>query len=93
MDKKSLRQIAVSSAAYSLSSIIGPLLLFGVPAYFLDRLLGTKPVIMLSAVFIAFITSNILLFKKVVKINQMVSSYIPAEDEDKKDLDVSAKNS
>jgi F0F1-type ATP synthase assembly protein I len=92
MDKKSLRQIIVSSAAYSLSSIIGPLLLFGVPAYFLDRFLDTKPIIMLAAVFIAFITSNILLFKKVIKINQMVSSYIPVEDEDKKDLDTSAKN-
>jgi len=92
MDKKSLRQIIVSSAAYSLSSIIGPLLLFGVPAYFLDKFLGTKPVILLAAVFIAFITSNILLFKKVVKINQMVSSYIPVEDKHIEDVDTSTKN-
>jgi len=80
MDKKSMKQIIISSAAYSLSSIFGPLLFIGVPAYFLDRYLGTKPMILLVAVFIAFITSNILLFRKVKIINQMISSYIPVED-------------
>jgi F0F1-type ATP synthase assembly protein I len=85
MDKNSLRQLIISSATYSLSSILGPLLLLGVPAYFLDKFLGTKPIILLISVFIAFITSNILLFKKLAKINQMISSYIPAKQDDGQD--------
>lgn len=91
MDKRSIRQIIISSAAYSLSSIIGPLLFLGVPAYFLDNFLGTKPVILLISVFCAFIITNVLLFKKVVKINQMIAeNFPPAKPESKEDL--SAKN-
>ncbi len=89
MDKKDLRQIIFSSAAYSLSSILGPLLILGVPAYFLDTFLGTKPVIMLVAVFIAFIMTNILLFKKVKKISYLIESSFPPKDlKDKEGQDV-----
>lgn len=77
MDKQSLRQLIVSSAAYSLSSILGPLLILGVPAYFLDQYFGTKPMIMLSAVFVSFVISNILLYKKVTKINRMIAEQYP----------------
>ncbi|MBN2884636.1 hypothetical protein JXE04_01800 [Patescibacteria group bacterium] len=92
MDKKSIKQIVISSAAYSLSSIFGPLLFIGVPAYFLDRYLGTNPMILLVAVFIAFIISNILLFRKVKIINQMISSYIPVNDKKEENFDLSENN-
>lgn len=93
-----MRQFYISSAAYSLSSIIGPLLMFGVPAYFLDQYLGTNPLLLLVAVGISFVVTNVLLFRKVKKINQMISSYIPKDDDDKnedgteKDSDLSVKN-
>lgn len=77
MEKRDLRQIAVSAAAYSLSSILGPLLVLGVPAYFIDTWLGTRPVIMLVAVFIAFITTNILLYKKISQINHLIATKFP----------------
>lgn len=77
MDKHSLRQLIVSSAAYSLSSIVGPLLLLGVPAYFIDKYLETSPLLILIAVFIAFIITNVLLFKKVAKINRMMAENFP----------------
>jgi len=77
MDKQSMRQLIVSSAAYSLSSILGPLLMLGVPAYFLDQYFGTKPMIMLAAVGVSFIISNILLYKKVTKINRMIAEQYP----------------
>jgi F0F1-type ATP synthase assembly protein I len=73
MDKQSMKDLILSSAAYSLSSILGPLLLFGVPAYFLDKYFNTKPLLTLVAVFIAFLVTNVLLFKKVTKINQMIA--------------------
>lgn len=68
-----MRDLILSSATYSLSSIIGPLLLFGVPAYFLDQYFNTKPLLILIAVFVAFLVTNVLLFKKVNKINQMIA--------------------
>lgn len=80
MDKNSMRDLLLSSAAYSLSSILGPLLLFGIPGYFLDKYFGTKPVILLVTVFIAFIVSNFLLYKKVRKINGMIAKQYPSED-------------
>lgn len=90
MDKQSIKDLVLSSAAYSLSSILGPLLFFGVPAYFLDKYFGTKPAIMLSAIFIAFIVTNILLFKKVQKINSMIAEQYPNQElkkeEEKKHL-------
>jgi len=77
MEKHSLRQLILSSAAYSLSSIIAPLLLFGVPAYFIDNYLKTSPLVTLIAVFLAFIVTNVLLFKKVAKINRMMAENFP----------------
>jgi F0F1-type ATP synthase assembly protein I len=84
MDKKDLRQIIFSSAAYSLSSILGPLLILGVPAYFLDTFLGTRPIIMLVSVFIAFIMTNILLFKKVQKISHLIETSFPPKKSENK---------
>lgn len=78
MDKQSVKDLILSSATYSLSSIFGPLLLFGVPAYFLDQYLNTNPLLILIAVFIAFIVTNVLLFKKVTKINQMIVKEVSA---------------
>lgn len=80
MDGKSTKELLLSSAAYSLSSILAPLLLLGVPAYFLDRYFNTKPIIMLIAVFVAFIITNILLYKKVRKINSIIANSFPPKD-------------
>lgn len=80
MDGKSTKELLLSSAAYSLSSILGPLLLLGVPAYFLDQYLNTKPLILLVAVFVAFVITNILLYKKVRKINSMIANNFPPKD-------------
>lgn len=78
MDSQSLRQIILSSAAYSLSSILGPLLFLGVPAYFIDKSLGTNPLLLLIAVAVSFVITNVLLFKKVTKINRMIAdNFLP----------------
>ncbi len=75
MDKKSVKEIAISSALYSLGSIIGPILLIGVPAYLLDKWLGFYPWLTLLAILLAFVVTNILLFKKIGKINKMMEKY------------------
>lgn len=93
MEKRDLRQIAVSAAAYSLSSILGPLLVLGVPAYFIDTWLGTRPVIMLVAVFIAFITTNILLYKKIAQINHLIATKFPKVEQKTESLNINEKES
>ncbi|MDD2434018.1 MAG: hypothetical protein PHW67_01975 [Bacilli bacterium] len=94
MDKKTIKDLVLSSAAYSLSSILGPLLFFAVPAYFLDKHFGTKPMILLSAIFVAFIITNVLLYKKVQKINLMIETQYPKKDPKQEDekTDESFKN-
>jgi F0F1-type ATP synthase assembly protein I len=75
MDKKAIREIAVASAMYSLGSILGPLLIFGGIGLFLDKIFSTHPWILLGSVLVAFVVTNILLFKKIKKINQMMDKY------------------
>jgi F0F1-type ATP synthase assembly protein I len=75
MDKKNIREIAISSALYSLGAILGPLLLIGGSGYLLDYLFNTKPIILIFSVLIAFIVTNILLFKKIKKINQLMDKF------------------
>lgn len=93
MDKESIKALIFSSATYSLSSILGPLLFFCVPAYFLDKYLGTKPLIILISVFAAFLVTNVLLFKKVTKINRMIAEEVSSaktlssEDSENKSAD------
>lgn len=75
MDKKTVREIVVASAMYSLGSILGPLLVIGGLGLILDRIFGTRPWLLLGSVLVAFIITNVLLFKKIKKINQMMDEY------------------
>ncbi|MDD2354153.1 MAG: hypothetical protein PHH52_01695 [Patescibacteria group bacterium] len=75
MDKKTIREIVVASAMYSLGSILGPLLLIGGTGLLLDKLLGTYPWILLGSILLAFIVTNVLLFKKIKKINRLMDNY------------------
>jgi F0F1-type ATP synthase assembly protein I len=75
MDKKAIREIALASAMYSLGSILGPLLVFGGMGLILDRIFKTHPWSLLISVLVAFIVTNILLFKKIRKINKMMDSF------------------
>jgi F0F1-type ATP synthase assembly protein I len=75
MDKKTIKEIAVSSALYSLGSIFGPLILIGGSGYLLDKLFNTKPWLLMISIAIAFVTTNIMLFKRIKKINTLMDKY------------------
>ncbi len=75
MDKKSIREIIIASSLYSIGSILGPLLIFGGFGLILDRIFDTKPWALLISIFVAFIVTNVLLFKKIKKINGMMDAY------------------
>lgn len=69
------KQLALSFVAYSSASIFGPLLVIGGIGWLLDKWLGTAPIILIISVFLAFITTNILLFKKIKMINKLIDRY------------------
>jgi len=75
MDKKAVKEIILASAMYSLGSIFGPLLVIGGLGLLLDKLFNTSPWILLTSVLVAFIVTNVLLFKKIKKINRMMENY------------------
>ena len=87
MDKKSIREIIIASSMYSITSILGPLLIFGGSGLILDRLFDTKPWALLISILVAFIVTNILLFKKIKKINIMMDAYRLEVLDDKKSED------
>ncbi len=78
-DKKSLKKLAYSYAAYGGASIFGPMIIFGVAGYVLDMLLGTKFMV-LAGVGTAFITTNILIHKKTKKISKIMNEMSKKEE-------------
>lgn len=82
-DKSSVKQLIVSSAWYASSSIIGPLLMFGGMGYFIDTYYDTSPWSSLVGVLIAFVVSNVLLFKKVVTLTKDMDKQAATVDDKK----------
>lgn len=81
-NSSSLKELALSTFYYISGSILGPLLVFLGLGYFLDNVLKTKPKMLIVGFFVAFVVTNILLFKKVVAINKVLDSYKKPEDQD-----------
>lgn len=75
LHNQNAKQLAFSFVAYSSVSIFGPLFIIGGSGLLLDRWLGTGSVILIISVFIAFIVTNILLFKKIKKINKLIDKF------------------
>lgn len=85
VNSKSIRELSLSVFYYISGTIIGPLLLFGGLGYLLDNFFNTSPTLLIVGVFIAFISTNFLLFKKVKHINSLVNKYdVPKDSVDKK---------
>lgn len=78
----SVKELALATFYYISGSILGPLLVFLGLGYLLDNVLKTKPKMFIIGFFVAFVVTNILLFKKVVAINKTFDSYKKPEDQD-----------
>jgi len=57
---------------YITYSVLGPLLVFGGIGYFIDRVLDTR-FFLLFSVFVAYVISNILMFRKLKHINHSIN--------------------
>jgi len=65
-----IKELALSALIYNSVSILGPLLIFVVIGITLDKIFETKPKILLVCVLLAFVSTNILIFKKVKKLTK-----------------------
>ncbi len=74
-DFKSIREMALAVFYYASGSIFGPLLVFGVLGYLLDKFFVTSPTFLIVGVFVAFVTTNILLYRKVARINKLIEAH------------------
>lgn len=67
LKSNSVKQLAMSVGYYTAASIFGPLFLFGGIGFFLDKIFDSKPFILIIGIFIAFISTNFMIYKKVRK--------------------------
>lgn len=65
------KEISRAMFLYISFSVLGPLLVIGGIGYIVDRIFHNKFILFFS-IFVAYIISNILMFKKLKKINQEV---------------------
>ncbi len=79
---KNRKHFAYAMFSYTSASTLGPLVVLVIPAYFLDKFLGTKPFIMIVSIFVAFITTNVLLYKKTMMITKNIDKYKAKEREE-----------
>ena len=79
----STKKLAMAMAAYTSVSIFGPLVLIGGVGLWLDKILGTKPVILFTSVFVAFIVTNILLYRKTKAITRWIDKKSQEAEVDK----------
>lgn len=80
----SVRELLIASGLYATSSIIGPLVIFGGTGLALDNVFGTGPWLLLGGVLIAFIMTNVLLFKKIMKLSREMEVHGTQKEEGNK---------
>ena len=79
-------KILAESLRFSVTSILGPILVFGGIGYFLDVYFGTEKVFLLSAIAVSFIVTQILAFIKVRKGYRKIASFdVKKDDVEKED--------
>ncbi len=62
--KEGIKDVVKGAAIYTSASILGPIIFFGGIGFLLDKHFQKKPLFMLIFIGIAFVITNILLFKK-----------------------------
>jgi len=75
--QNNIKELMLSSALYASSSILGPLLIFGGMGYMIDLYYKTNPWVCLSGVLIAFVVTNVLIFKKISLLTKEMDKYAP----------------
>ncbi|MBD3359932.1 MAG: hypothetical protein GF365_04475 [Candidatus Buchananbacteria bacterium] len=80
-----IKKLMLNLSLYTGALILGPLIFFGGIGYLLDKYLNTQPIILIIGVLIAFIFTNIFLYKKIKNLNQVVKKEFKNNRKDIKD--------
>lgn len=75
-------KILLETLLFSTTSVLGPVLVLGGIGYILDNYFGTNKVFLLSSVAVAFVVTQILMFKKLKKGYSKISSYVKKDKDD-----------
>lgn len=88
---KTTKDLMWGMALYTGSSVFGPLIIFGFLGYLVDSFFDTKPIFLIAGVLLAFVVTNILIFRKLSKLNKEIEKEIEEEkkkkDDKKEELD------
>lgn len=82
---KNVQSLAKGIFYYNSISILGPLLVFIGTGLLLDKLLDTKPYLTVTGLIIAFLTSNLLILRRVKRLTQEAKEYNTKTEEQKND--------
>ena len=74
-ENKGMKQLVLGMAAYTSASILGPLIIFVSIGHVVDKAAGTRLLYKLVGLGLAFIFTNLLLMKKVRKLNGIMEEY------------------
>lgn len=66
---------------FSGTAIFGPIFFLGGVGYFLDNYFGTSKVFLLSSIGLAFVLTQILMFRKIKEFNKISNTYIKEAEE------------
>lgn len=79
----SMKELALGMITYNASSILGPLIVFLIIGFILDKIFDTKPIFMIGSVVVAFIVTNILMFGRIKKLIREFNTIYPNPDKEK----------
>ncbi len=77
----SVKDLALGMAAYTGASTFGPIVVFGILGFVLDKVFETKPLFLICGIGIAFIVTNALILKK---INKLIKNFSDLDKEEAK---------
>jgi F0F1-type ATP synthase assembly protein I len=79
---KSVKELAYGMFTYTGSSILGPLIFFGLIGFYIDKYLKISPFGLIIAVVVSFIVTNFLIFKKMKFLINKVDKIESSKKED-----------
>ncbi len=82
----SMKDLALGMITYNASSILGPLIIFLTLGFILDKLLNTKPIMLICSVLLSFIITNILIIKNIKKLTKELNTIYPSPNEKEENL-------
>lgn len=77
-----IKKLMLNFGLYSGALILGPLIFFGGIGYVLDNYLNTKPIILIISILIAFVFTNIVLYRKIRNLNQIIKKELNTNRKD-----------